>query len=265
MNNSKQNCDKLFLKQSLYLFGAFTFGSQFQRIIHELGHAVAAWIYGGKVVIDLHPFLISHCRSTPVPNPELKAWAGPIVAAAFGLILIAILWKLKARKPLWAPVWTIGFACLLFNGTYLAIGSIIRVGDAGYLINKLGTSSILIISVGLIMLSSGIVIFSINQEALFGISLKEPFGKRLAFLALGILPYRIFTLIYRIAADADGIADSTAYILAAIFFIVLTAIVPKLFPKVLSKSPPPRKGITWTNVAVSLVLAIIVIAALIVI
>src|SRR5262245_42074273 len=103
------------------------------QVAHEFGHALAAWLTGGRVqAVILHPLAISRTDVEPNPRPLVVAWGGPLLGAALPLANCALLvWLLP--KWSWPARFFAGF-CLLANGLYIGAGSLEGIGDAGDLL-----------------------------------------------------------------------------------------------------------------------------------
>ena len=103
------------------------------QVVHECGHALFGWLTGGEVrQVVLHSLTISRTDLGANPHPLVVCWAGPVL----GSIAPVLLW-LVARATKWSgEFWLRFFAgyCLIANGSYLAIGSFDRIGDAGDLL-----------------------------------------------------------------------------------------------------------------------------------
>lgn len=98
--------------------------------IHELGHVIAAWATGGRVVkVVVHPLAISRTDAAPNPRPLVVAWGGP----AFGAAAPLALWGALSARSAYLARFFAGF-CLVVNGLYLGVGSFWAVGDAGDLV-----------------------------------------------------------------------------------------------------------------------------------
>ena len=98
--------------------------------VHELGHVVGAIVTGGDVQrVVLYPLTISRTDVAPNPHPLIAVWLGPIV----GCVLPLIAWWIVPRRFVLLRQLTMFFAgfCLLANGSYIAFGSMDRVGDCG--------------------------------------------------------------------------------------------------------------------------------------
>jgi len=101
--------------------------------VHELGHVLAAWLSGGRVVgVVLHPLAISRTDVAPNPRPRLVAWGGPLFGTIAPLCMLAGA-RLAARRYRYLLAFFAGFCCVA-NGLYLAVGSWASVGDAGDLL-----------------------------------------------------------------------------------------------------------------------------------
>ncbi len=129
------------------------------QILHELGHILAAWLTGGRVLrVVLHPLAISRTDVDPNPHPLLVVWGGPCL----GILLPCVVWLalrglqsqyLKSAAGL--SQFLLGF-CLLANGLYLGIGAFDGVGDAGDLL-RLGANAWLLWLFGIICVPLGLV------------------------------------------------------------------------------------------------------------
>ena len=101
--------------------------------VHELGHAIHAWLSGGQVQrVVLHPLAISRADVSPNPHPLFVAWGGAVWGAALPLITLVV-----GRR--FAPSYRFLFAfvagfCCLANGLYLGVGAVYPVGDAADLL-----------------------------------------------------------------------------------------------------------------------------------
>src|SRR5262245_26866843 len=103
------------------------------QAIHELGHAIGAWITHGHVArIVLNPLTISRTDVAENPRPLVVAWAGPV----FGAIMPVLVWLIAATVRLPGTYLLRFFAgfCLLANGAYIGLGSFTHAGDCGTLL-----------------------------------------------------------------------------------------------------------------------------------
>lgn len=127
------------------------------QFVHELGHAVAAWMSGGRVTcIVWHISAISRTEVSPNPFPLLVCWSGPIAGCGIPLLLLLLpqKWTYRQRATL---AFFAGF-CLIANGSYLAFGSVDRIGDAGVLL-KFETPAALLWLVGGVAILMGLGIW----------------------------------------------------------------------------------------------------------
>jgi len=104
-------------------------------VVHEFGHALAAWLTGGSVTLMiLHPLRISWTTLAHNRHPQLVAWGGPLL----GALLPVAFWTLARllRSPgLYLFKYFAGF-CLIANGLYLLVDSFGGGGDGGTLMRN---------------------------------------------------------------------------------------------------------------------------------
>jgi hypothetical protein len=118
------------LQQGVLIVAMLLLSWLLMQAVHELGHAIGAWISGGHVEhVVLHPLTISRTDVQPNPHPLVVVWAGPIFGAFFPLAAWAVFWvaRLQFTKPL---RFFAGF-CLIANGAYIGFGSFAHIGDCG--------------------------------------------------------------------------------------------------------------------------------------
>jgi hypothetical protein len=116
--------------QALLIFSAISASWLGMQDVHEFGHALGAWLTGGKVErIVLHPLTISRTDLSHNPNPLPVVWAGPIVGVLLPLLAWSVAGALKLRASFLFRFFA-GF-CLIANGAYIGLGSLQNIGDAG--------------------------------------------------------------------------------------------------------------------------------------
>jgi hypothetical protein len=109
------------------------------QAVHEFGHVLGAWLTGGQVVhVNLYALSISRTDLAYNPRPLLVAWAGPVV----GVLLPLILWAVAVWSRLRGAYLLRFFAgfCLIANGAYIGVGSLMGIGDCGEMLSH-GSSS----------------------------------------------------------------------------------------------------------------------------
>lgn len=90
-------------------------------VVHELGHALNAWLSGGIVSkIVLHPLAFSRTDLPVNPHPLFVAWGGAIWGCIIPLGILALA-HFIARSYKYLFAWWAGFCCIA-NGSYLAVG-----------------------------------------------------------------------------------------------------------------------------------------------
>ena len=135
------------------------------QLVHELGHALAAWATGGRVErVVLLPWSISRTDVDPNPHPLIVVWGGPVIGIVIPVLLWGILsWRRSAVAP--AMRFFAGF-CLVANGHYLGVGSLgERIGDAGDLL-QLGAPQWSLILFGVITVPCGLLLWHGQGRAL---------------------------------------------------------------------------------------------------
>jgi hypothetical protein len=103
------------------------------QAVHELGHAVGAWLSGAQVVkVVLHPLTISRTDLAHNNSPLVIAWAGPVA----GVLLPLVCWSVTAALRLPGDYVLRFFAgfCLVANGAYISLGSFNGIGDCGEMV-----------------------------------------------------------------------------------------------------------------------------------
>lgn len=159
------------------------------QAVHELGHAVTAWVTGGDVErVVLLPWSISRTDVAPNPQPLVVVWGGPLLGVVIPLLTWGIVsWSRLAVAP--TMRFFAGF-CLVANGLYLGVGSLGEgIGDAGDLL-RLGAPRWCLILFGAIAVPCGLALWHGLRRALGMIEGSAP-PSRLAVLgaaavALGI-------------------------------------------------------------------------------
>ncbi|MBA3484280.1 MAG: M50 family metallopeptidase [Pirellulales bacterium] len=127
------------------------------QAVHELGHVVAAWLSGGTVQrVILNPFTISRTDVSPNPHPLIVAWAGPLVGVGLPLIAAACSRPVLPAARRFLDFFA-GF-CLIANGTYIGVGSLDAVGDAGDML-RLGSPRWLLAAFGIFSATCGLWIW----------------------------------------------------------------------------------------------------------
>jgi hypothetical protein len=85
-------------------------------VTHELGHLVAGWVIGAKLVdYDLSPWRLPYSIHQPDPHPRVTIWGGPIFGVLVPLLIAAVIPNRATRF--------IANFCLIANGMYLAVSA----------------------------------------------------------------------------------------------------------------------------------------------
>jgi hypothetical protein len=127
------------------------------QAVHELGHVVAAWATGGKVIqVVLHPLAISRTDLSPNPSPLTVAWAGPLVGVAIPRALAGLARLMAPHLRPYADFFA-GF-CLIANGAYIGLGAFNSIGDAGDLLRH-GAPLGLLLAFGAVTFPAGLYLW----------------------------------------------------------------------------------------------------------
>lgn len=137
------------------------------QAVHEFGHVTAALLSGGHVErVILHPAAFSYTQLSRNPHPNFVTWLGPIIG-----IIVPIALLILARALRWRGWFVFQFFagfCLIANGTYIAIGSLKNMGDAGDLLRH-GSPIYLLWMFGAITIPVGLWIWNgLGQHFGFG-------------------------------------------------------------------------------------------------
>ena len=180
------------VKRGLLLFGSFSIASNISIVLHELGHATAAWLSGGRVFgITLHPFSWSYCYAVS-PNPVFLAAGGVLFSSLAGVLLFMCL--MRWPKPYLLPLLLIGPITLINNGDYLLVDYLVKSGGDACSLTALGIAPLIIIVVSIVSLVLG---FAFSVQLVRKANLLEGnFKMRLAVIGLGILPYSLMAFVW---------------------------------------------------------------------
>jgi hypothetical protein len=84
-------------------------------VVHELGHALTAWLTGGFVsLMVLHPLQISWTSFSRNPHPQLVAWGGPVLGVSLPVACLGVA-RLLHSPGLYLFRFFAGF-CLIAKG-----------------------------------------------------------------------------------------------------------------------------------------------------
>lgn len=133
------------LRIALYLTAFAIWCWLAMMLTHELGHVLAAWATGGRLVyVNVYPGYLSSTLVSPNPAPGIVLWSG---FASGWLAPQAIALVLRRQKSLAAPAACWAGFCWLANGVYLAAGGMERLTDTGQLARE-GWPLWLLIAIG---------------------------------------------------------------------------------------------------------------------
>lgn len=153
--------------------------------VHELGHVVGALVTGGAVErVVLHPLTISRTDVAPNPHPAVVVWMGPLVGSLLPLLLFA---TVPGRFTVSRKVaqFFAGF-CLIANGAYIAVGGLVRIGDAAEML-RTGTPLAVMLTFGAVTILPGLHLWHRLGSPRQFIADPSVVAPRLAYIALAAL------------------------------------------------------------------------------
>lgn len=126
-------------------------------IFHEGGHVLHAWLSGGSVLrVVLNPLSFSRTDLLSNPHPLFVAWGG----ATWGVVIPLTLYlavRLCNTRSAFVFRLVAGF-CLIANGAYLGVGSLVLVGDAADLMRS-GAPRWTLLLFGLMTIPAGLALW----------------------------------------------------------------------------------------------------------
>jgi len=153
------------------------------EFVHEMGHVLFVLSFGGKILgISIRaewPFTLSHTKWVLTNPSDLKialiALGGIIVETLTSILGQYILFIRKRIRPVFAiSLFWLSFWTYLSSAVYLVMGAIHPFGDILDLINAIPVPSLLIGSIGVVILSSSTYILSIILRGIFSHVLEHP-------------------------------------------------------------------------------------------
>ena len=118
------------------------------------------------------------------PNPAMVVWLGPIL----GCLIPLVLWLLVPRRMTSARNVASFFAgfCLISNGSYIAIGSLDRVGDCGEML-RTGSPLWTLFAFGVVTVALGLFLWHRLGSLKHFLSNPSVIASRSAYLVLSVL------------------------------------------------------------------------------
>ena len=168
--------------QIMLILATIGFSWLAMQAVHEAGHVLGAIATGGKISrVILDPLAFSRTDLSKNPHPLFTTWAGPV----FGVALPLLTWIVARyfRAPaIYLYRFFAGF-CLVANGTYIGLGSIPKIADAGDLLRH-GAARWQLISFGLVCISLGLYLWN-GLGLNFGLGkLHHPVSRQVAIIMM---------------------------------------------------------------------------------
>lgn len=123
--------------------------------VHEAGHVLSVKWNGGTVDhVELRPWLLSQTERHGSAHELMDLWAGPL----FGSFIPVLIWLMIRKRSQVAAIYSGFWAefCLIINGGYLALGWLAGTNNDSGEIVAMGTSPIILVSIGLVLLGIGL-------------------------------------------------------------------------------------------------------------
>jgi hypothetical protein len=239
----------------LLLLGSFAFVFCLGEAVHELGHFLAHQAYGVEVGIRLDPFggsRILHGSSAPQETLGITSLAGPLFNLLVGLIVSMSLWRW--RRPGLLPLVLWGPVALIQEGVTFSLGMLTPGGDA-QLIVEWGVPAAVLLSFGVLLLASGIVLLC-RVLPLVGLSPTDSCGRKFGIVAGGMVSFMVLRLLASSASSPAAIQENA---LPLLFSLLLATVVVGLYRPLASVgNRVPEAGlasVTWPAAATSVALA----------
>jgi len=208
-----------YARSSLLLLGSFALGFNATTLLHEVGHVLSLWAIGGRVDrIALHPFSWSYTFFASAPKyPAFVTASGSLFGVLSGLVLVAVVRRLRAAWT--APVLAAGVCCVVGNGTYLCIDSIMQGGGDATSLVRAGAPWGVVFYVALLILLVG---FELSFMLLprVGVGDSVSLTGRMAVLCCGVGAYFIGMFVHNLIWDRAAFVFWLGY--SVIFMAVLT-------------------------------------------
>ena len=143
----------------LLLFGAFTIAFNLAVAFHELGHATAVLIDGGRIQeFVLNPFSWSWNLGRGVRDILFTAWGGVTIGLGYTVMPLFFI-RLVKNNGMKLVIKLLAGLGFLIDGIYLIIGVLYNVGDGAELIS-LGVSPVLLLVMGSVCVLFALIIWS---------------------------------------------------------------------------------------------------------
>lgn len=246
--------EKSILLPGLLLLGSFVFAFCLGEAVHELGHFVVHRAYGVNVGIKLDPFggsMILHGSSAPQEIWGITSVAGPLLNLLVGMTLSLSLWRI--RRPALLPLLLWGPISLVQEGVTFSLGMLTPGGDAD-LIVRWGVPAVLLISLGVLFLASGVAMICWLLP-LVNLSPADSFSRKFGVVTGGMVSFMVLRLLFSSFCSPNLLVENTVPL---VFSLLLATIVASLYAplhSILSRiSRTEPAAVTWPAVVVSMAL-----------
>ncbi len=223
---------KKYIHSSLFLFGSSSFAWVVIVTLHELGHAIAMWVTGGKVSrIEITPLSWSYTYYGTSPKyPLFTTASGAGIGILLAMIFLVLTWKLSSLYA--APFYFVGAGAFLQNGGYYMSDLLLHTGgDASSLVAHSAALRLPLLILSILVLLPGLFL-AIRLLPMIGISSKDSFIVRMLILSLGIVPYFILSFFYAVVFNPDDIMLRLFAVFISLVLVFTLVLFSVLFPKI---------------------------------
>lgn len=185
------------IKSIIMFCGAISFGSLASTVLHELGHAVLCWAFGGTVermVLNRYDMSYVQINMQSGPADMVMLLGGATIAVLIGLLMVGV--GLEIRSPYQLPFTIAGMFAFGVNGIYyMGWRDIDSGGDPAQLLYFHDFPGWLLTLIALFFLL--MLLLALPRMApLLGIAPNTSIGKRWLVLLGGSLPFLVGWSLY---------------------------------------------------------------------
>jgi hypothetical protein len=217
--------EKPVLLPGLLLLGSFVFAFCLGEAVHELGHFLAHQAYGFNVGIRLDPFGGSRILDASSSSREIlgvTSLAGPLFNLLLGTTISLALWRV--RRPALLPLLLWGPISMVQEGVTFSLGMLTPGGDAD-LIVQWAVPAVVLISLGLLLLASGIVAICWLLP-LVDLSPADSLGRKFSVVTVGMVSFMFLRLLL---SGLRSPGQFTENAVPLVFSLILATIVAMLY------------------------------------
>lgn len=194
------------------LLGSYCLGANAAIALHELGHALGAWLAGGRVLgIFLAPqgyagsyMALDLSVAYAIEHGRLLQVAGGVgFGALFAGVFLGACRFWARGSVTWIALHTIGTWCLGNNGAYLFLGGLVPFDDALFL-TELGVPQWVLVLLGLPLLFGFFVSLASFLRGI-GLEQEAPWSSWAMTVTAGLLAYLALIMLLRVLCPPEDV------------------------------------------------------------